>query len=444
MYRPRPLERLSDEKKGSNRCCSTDCSSGGAIAPDAQARLPDRRQPGRHLDRAVPLAGVARGIVQQVDQHAAQVLRRRSPPSGFGRQAAPAGGCRCRPVAPSRCRCRCHGGVQRQRAIEGVCGFLVPHPGEVQHFVHDMGQPVRVLLHHLGELLVPGVGQVFVQQRIGLRDGGQRVADLVRHGGRHAAHAASFSVRMRASISRRSCRNITHRLSERLAWRAVSRVRTRTRRGPCPSCWMANSATCGVICLKAGPRQLGQRAPAGFRNQRERQFAQSALGVAEQMPRGRVGGLTMPCASTTSTPSVRDSITSSLTCICTRAARWLRRARASSRASRAGKLVGQESHDEQAAARSARPGRSAASRPLAVMQRHSTASPSSSRVTAAAVPKASEQRAQHRGDQHRQGEQGGVVDAAALEELQDRKCQHVHADGRDPLRIERPPGGQGL
>ncbi|MCY1381361.1 hypothetical protein D9M69_692590 [compost metagenome] len=40
------------------------------------------------------------------------------------------------------------------------------------------------------------------------------------------------------------------------------------------------------------------------------------------------------CGSTTSTPSLRPSITSSLTCACVRAAAWLLKARASSRARR--------------------------------------------------------------------------------------------------------------
>ena len=66
---------------------------------------------------------------------------------------------------------------------------LVLHARDVQDLVHDALQPLRVLAHHLRQPLEAGVGDVLVQQRIGLHDGRQRIADFMRDSRGHAAHA---------------------------------------------------------------------------------------------------------------------------------------------------------------------------------------------------------------------------------------------------------------
>ncbi|WP_382328291.1 hypothetical protein ACFJGX_09725 [Hydrogenophaga sp. UC242_50] len=58
-------------------------------------------------------------------------------------------------------------------------------------------------------------------------------------------------------------------------------------------------------------------------------------------------------------------------------------------------------------------------------------------MTLAAVAQGQRERAQDGGQQHRQGEQRRVVDAADLERLQQREHQHIHADGQQPLDVHR-------
>ena len=60
---------------------------------------------------------------------------------------------------------------------------LVLHAGNVQYLFGNAGQSVGVLLHHVGQSLLAGVLQVFFQQRVGLDDGCQRVADFMRYSG---------------------------------------------------------------------------------------------------------------------------------------------------------------------------------------------------------------------------------------------------------------------
>jgi len=48
----------------------------------------------------------------------------------------------------------------------------------VQHFFDDLVEPFRVVANHRGQLALLGGGQVFLEQRIGLSDGCQRVADI--------------------------------------------------------------------------------------------------------------------------------------------------------------------------------------------------------------------------------------------------------------------------
>ena len=100
--------------------------------------------------------------------------------------------------------------------------------------------------------------------------------------------AASFSVRMRASSSRRSCRNITHRLSMRGRCGGVSRVRTRTcARRRAGLCERRSRCDCG-----AAPRE-GAAAPARPAAARPG-AASSANGQRHRAPgpgpRDRVGG----------------------------------------------------------------------------------------------------------------------------------------------------------
>ena len=137
--------------------------------------------------------------------------------------------------------------------------------------------------------------------------------------------AASFSVRRRASSSRKSCKNITHRrcpgASEPDASGAVSQVRTCRPMGLWVSLIRLMSATCGAFCRKLRLASDASACQAGRACNRN-----GGLRLAWEPSIIRAAGLavrTSNASSTTSTPSVRFWITSSLTWLCTRAVAWL-------------------------------------------------------------------------------------------------------------------------
>ena len=159
---------------------------GGAVAPHLQCGLPSGAGARLHHQRVFLWAHVAQGIVQQVHQHAAQVLgvELHLHHRGFQRHLpAPPRRVLAAPVAPHLC----HAGIQRQGGTWRMVD-LVLYPGDVQHLLGDAGQAVGILLHHLRQPLLARVLQVFLQQGVGLDDGCQGVANLMRHGRRHAAH----------------------------------------------------------------------------------------------------------------------------------------------------------------------------------------------------------------------------------------------------------------
>jgi hypothetical protein len=105
-------------------------------------------------------------------------------------------------------------------------GQLRLGPGDIQHFIDDPGQALCVLPDHGGELAMARVLQVFFEQALacemaasGFLISWATAADM-------RPMAAIFSVRTRASISRRSSRNMTQRLSCVPFCEAASRVRT--------------------------------------------------------------------------------------------------------------------------------------------------------------------------------------------------------------------------
>ena len=69
---------------------------------------------------------------------------------------------------------------------------LVLHARDVEHLLGDACQAFGVLLHHVAQPLLRGVAEVFAEQCVGLHDGGQWVADFMRHGGRHAPHGGEL------------------------------------------------------------------------------------------------------------------------------------------------------------------------------------------------------------------------------------------------------------
>ena len=148
--------------------------------------------------------------------------------------------------------------------------------------------------------------------------------------------AASFSVRRRASISRKSCKNITHSRSvwaSRAASRVdVSQVRTCRPVGLWPGCSRSTSAVWGCSWRKVRRARISN----GFQGEADCRV-NGRSGRAPLASNCRPAGLatrTTSFSSTTSTPSVRFWMTKALTWVCTRAAIWLCCATSCSRASR--------------------------------------------------------------------------------------------------------------
>ena len=82
---------------------------------------------------------------------------------------------------------RLHRGIEWHRVAPRQQPLLA-RAGHVQHVVDDARNAVRILFHDGRELSLYRIGEVFAQQGAGLRDGRQRIADLVCDGRRHAAH----------------------------------------------------------------------------------------------------------------------------------------------------------------------------------------------------------------------------------------------------------------
>ena len=370
-------------------------------------------------------ARIAQRVVQQVDQHAPQVV-------GSNATRAPA-----RPETTARALLRvCRANPRPAATAASSERRSTSRPccctrATFEDLVDDLRQPLRVLPHQRAELPVPGSLQVFLKQGVGLGDGRQRVADFVGDRGRHPAHGGQFSVRSRASISRRSSRNITHRQSCRSSCGAVSRVRTeRVQRWP--------DARTAVRLLRFALREGARPArPAA-----SMPAADSSKGAARRAacpPAARAAGLaacTSPSGSTTSTPSLSVSITSSFTCAWIRAARWLRAPAVSSRASRAASWLAR---------------RATTKYPVPVSP--PAQAPASTRLQQSAEPGVGQQQQGDRGGraQREQGsraprpsapaaKQRGVVDAAGLQRTAVWRTPAGRCRWWRPLRIEGWPG----
>ena len=125
-------------------------------------------------------------VVQQVDEHAAQVLgveaHTQRAIADLGAQAAVGPHGQLHRARPLR-RCLAHGGA----GVDGTRQRI--GTGRNLHDIVDQTlEPLDVVGHHGRQALLVGRQGVFHHQRVGLRNRGQRVADLVRDAGRDTAH----------------------------------------------------------------------------------------------------------------------------------------------------------------------------------------------------------------------------------------------------------------
>ena len=124
---------------------------------------------------------------------------------------------------------------------------------------------------------------------------------------------ASFSVRMRASSSRWSCKNTTHKLAAPIPCGAASRVRARMRRSP----WLAWRIVTSASWARPVPMLIRVMLSSGSQAASSFRLKWRSVCSDDTPSNCRAEGLaprTMPCSSTISTPSGKDSITNSFTC----------------------------------------------------------------------------------------------------------------------------------
>ena len=321
-----------------------------------------------------------------------------------------------------------------------ACTLLHLPRGHFHHVVDDALEALDVVGHHLHQLPLTRVGGVFGQQRVGLRDGRQRVADLVRDAGRHAAHRGQLflpAARLHvAHVLEEQHAELLARL--RLARWRVKRMRTRKRAVSNPARTPASRRGRPRASSASTKALLDGAAPAPVQASTPRSWN----GAGRHMPLGassrRAAGLaarTRPRRSTTSTPSCISSITRRFSCACWRAISMLPRAVISSRARRpasspASTVMTKKPLPASACLRHQLRHAAAAQRrqPGGAQQHQGDRGRRGQRHRA---------RRQHAGHQHRQHQQRDVVEAGTRgQHVQRTEGHQVDADGGQPRTAE--------
>lgn len=242
MNRPRPLERLSDEKNGSNRWRSTVASSGG---PSLQM---DSRTCSSPLGWVITRmdAGCALAWRSALSSRFTSSRRRCS-----GSKATCAlDAWVCTPRRWPGCTCALHSPVTtRTEASSGTTGAAPADCEGCTRATLRMSSTMResrvafcsimpVSRFCAGSFTSSSSSALaWVMAVSGLRISWATAADM-------RPMEASFSVRTRASTSRRSSRNSTHRPARRPS-EAVSRVRASSR-------WLGRSSCSMVVSVSSG------------------------------------------------------------------------------------------------------------------------------------------------------------------------------------------------
>ena len=198
MYRPRPVPRLRVGEEGLEQVALDLGAMGGlSLNTESVAVLSSRAASRRKMAPASSLAWPR--VVQQVHQHAAQVLGVEGDAQRLLPAGRRAGGCPPQPQ-PDRGRPFGRGRAHLGGRIDGAWHRRSPGATSITSSTMRLSRSTLSATMRARRCCVDQF--VFQQQRVGLRDGRQRVADLVRDAGRHAPIAASFSCRMRASAVR--------------------------------------------------------------------------------------------------------------------------------------------------------------------------------------------------------------------------------------------------
>ena len=325
---------------------------------------------------------------------------------------------------------------------------LLLHARDVQHFLGNARQALGVVRDHLAQALLARVGQVFGEQRVGLADGGQRIADFMRHGGRHAAHGRELLGAQPGLHLAQVVQEYHAPLRRRVvAWRGVERARE-------PGAHMqAQRIVIGMHQIHVGAQrraagkglldQRRQRGIAGAGGECKRQLQVRA--AVEQQPGRGVGGTHQALAvhGQHAVVEVVDDEVIDLFLQMGRLAALQRKLLFTLQALR--ELVREVGHQKVA-----RTGQRRLEVLLREIRHALAAGPAGpaqqQQGDAGRGGEGQQQRSQRRGHQDGQGQQRSVVHGAGLLQLQQADHGDVDADQRQPLpadlgrRRSAPPG----
>ena len=162
------------------------------------------------------------------------------------------------------------------------------HVSDVEHLLNNLTQSVGVLRNHLRQLPEFGVRDIFIQQGVGLRNGGQRVANLMCHGGRHASHAGQLvSARAGLHLALILQKHDTKAFILRRMTGCHASAQTQAAQA-LPGVVNRDIAAAQVDLDEAAASQLIQLGPRGFGCQVKRCLALRSLGT-QKLARRRVG-----------------------------------------------------------------------------------------------------------------------------------------------------------
>ena len=201
-------------EEGFEQVRSTSARSAPPSLATPARRAPSSRESRRRTIGAGRAAGVAVRVVEQVDEHAAQVLGVEGHAQRLRRQfhrsrLSPSG---TPPSAPSRCR------RSPTIAVASIATMSRTAPGATSITSSTMRLRRSTLSATMRVSWRCAASVASSASSVGLRDGRQRVADLVRDAGRHAPHRGELLLAAAARL------HVAHVLEEQHAESAFVHV----------------------------------------------------------------------------------------------------------------------------------------------------------------------------------------------------------------------------
>mmetsp|Transcript_6764 Transcript_6764/g.28396 ORF Transcript_6764/g.28396 Transcript_6764/m.28396 type:complete len:476 (-) Transcript_6764:3208-4635(-) len=380
----------------------------------------------RDADGTRPVIGMAPGVVQQVHEHPTQMfgIEQHLQSVGRDRQTEAALRTGFDPVdhAPV------HAGLVHQLAGVQQLAFDNHAGRDLGHIVHQALEPLHIGSDHLRQLHRAWRGGVLGQQRVGLRDGRERVADLVRDARRHPPHRGQLFL---PDARQQIAAVLDEHHAQLLAAVALAREpQAQTKGAADPAGLRQRDVLLGDAAVGIGLLQRKhQRLPIASPAQLPAQLG--AEGTEQCLCRGvhRAHAAAAVDHQHALLHLVDDQLIEQLLLPRQRQAA----ARGLFLAGQPGaQLAGQQAHREQAAADQPRLCQ------LDARQLTEQLRPGRRRQQCQCGNRGRGQRqpprTQHRGHQHRHHEQGAVVHATCIERMQRAEQHQVHPHGGPPVR----------